>query len=256
MTDIAALAGHWRRDWLRAPGLVDRETRVHWFQASCGAYVDLRLPAGLPPPARSLAELGPEEIDAWLACEGFAGAICLAGDTCTWTRRVNLHGLPDTADIGLLRWDGADRLHETGLLADYAELWSRQDGPAPVAARYAADDAELHIVRAGDAFAFGIGHPDKPPTRAVLSARPGAPLDALAEHFADEYAIGHVAGEIAVIDASTHPLRRPGPLFRWPASGQDLVLLQPAGDGAPVLRAFRATGSDGVCREVFEQTTA
>ena len=34
MITLADVQGHWRRDWLKAPGFSDTTTHVHWMQ--CG----------------------------------------------------------------------------------------------------------------------------------------------------------------------------------------------------------------------------
>ena len=49
--EVHRLAGVWSRQWEEDPldsGVFDRETLVHWTQAPCGVYVDIRLPHDSP----------------------------------------------------------------------------------------------------------------------------------------------------------------------------------------------------------------
>ena len=50
-TEAHHVAGVWSRQWAEVPldsGIFDRETLVHWTQAPCGIYVDIRLPHNAP----------------------------------------------------------------------------------------------------------------------------------------------------------------------------------------------------------------
>ncbi|KAI2495048.1 hypothetical protein MHU86_19480 [Fragilaria crotonensis] len=49
--EVHSVAGVWSRQWEEDPlgsGVFDRETLVHWTQAPCGIYVDIRLPHDSP----------------------------------------------------------------------------------------------------------------------------------------------------------------------------------------------------------------
>ncbi|MEO0828906.1 MAG: allophanate hydrolase, partial [Pseudomonadota bacterium] len=107
MISWADVEGHWRRDWLRAGALEDRDTRVHWIQAGA-LFVDIRIPDGRPALGERtrLAELDNPELLALMAAEGFAGTITLEEDRCTWHRELNWRGRPEGADVGRLYFDG------------------------------------------------------------------------------------------------------------------------------------------------------
>jgi len=130
MMQIADLQGHWRRDWLRAPGLEDRSTCVNWMQ--CGAlYADIRIPRTRPEirGATSLADLSCAALLKLMRAEGFAGEIALRSNVCTWARDIDWHGPNDTPDAGRLDFTGEDGMLETGVAADYTEKWSRSGSP-------------------------------------------------------------------------------------------------------------------------------
>jgi hypothetical protein len=196
------LQGHWHRAWLRAPGLVDHDTSVHWMQ--CGAtYADIRIPLERPDTrgASALSDLSPAALHALRRAEGFAGDIALKDGICTWHRRISWHGTPRDTDAGHLRFDGEGALHETGVHADYSELWHRT-GRGPRAAFALADDAgrRAYLLSVGARFVIGIGRP------LTATDAPAKRPDPVAAIFEDVYAFGHWTGTGGVADLCTNPL--------------------------------------------------
>lgn len=81
--DVPHVAGVWSRQWEEDPlgsGVFDRDTLVHWTQAPCGIYVDIRLP--LDSPGRSL--------DAAAAAGFVPNPSCLAADGSSFTGEITL----------------------------------------------------------------------------------------------------------------------------------------------------------------------
>ncbi|WP_158964569.1 hypothetical protein [Chachezhania sediminis] len=205
------LTGHWIRDWIRAPGLDDAETRVHWLQARDG-YCDLRVPR-VRPDLSSLSCLAEAETPVLLAllqAEGFAGTIEVLDEVCTWDRAINWHGAPDGVDAGRLHWTNDGRLIEDGTAADYRELWHREIAGALNRKVFAgADGKALHVIWSERLFLYGIGTPGaagSAPLRQALNLgqRPAA---ALLAQFDAEYGLGRWRGEDGVIALCTNPLR-------------------------------------------------
>ena len=124
MITQADIQGHWVRNWIKAPGFEDHSTRVHWMQAG-GLYADIRIPADRPDlsGASSLSALSPDHLLSLGQAEGFAGHVTLDGDHCTWEREINFHGTPDSLDVGAIHFDAQGSMIETGVHADYSELW-------------------------------------------------------------------------------------------------------------------------------------
>ena len=113
------LTGHWVRDWIRAPGLDDAETQVHWLQARDG-YCDLRVPRHRPDLSRlgCLADASTADLLTLMQAEGFAGTIEVLDEVCTWDRTINWHGRPEAVEAGRLNWSGDGRLREDGTEAE------------------------------------------------------------------------------------------------------------------------------------------
>jgi hypothetical protein len=204
---LAALQAHWMRDWLRAPGIEDTTTRVHWMQ--CGPfYADLRVPMGLPDVsgAEALADLPSDTLAAFMAAEGFAGTISLDGDVCTWARQINWHGTPDSVDAGRL-WFEAGALIEDGVHANYREKW-RAGGDRPHTALGTTLGRQSVFLLHSDArFLLASGVPNAASSRELVAAlSEGHRPDGLAAHFANLFVLGHFDGDTGVADLSTHPL--------------------------------------------------
>ncbi len=207
MTEVFDLQGHWRRLWLRAPGFEDAQTAVHWLQ--CGeVYADIRLPADSPDctGATALADLPDPVLLQLAAAEGFAGTIAVGHDVCTWDRRINWHGQPETVDAGLLEWDADGRLIETGVHADYAELWERTTGPSE-AMHLRATGIEAFLVTVGENFVFGAGRPGAPRASAALDLlRVGKRTSELTLFFDLPFVLGRWQGQAGVVLSATNPL--------------------------------------------------
>lgn len=221
MIGVDDLQGRWRRDWLRAPGLEDSATAVHWLQAGA-LYADIRIPADRPDVAgaAALADLPDAALLALLRAEGFAGTIAVADDVCVWTRAINWHGRPEGEDAGQLSFGGPDRLIETGVHADYAEQW-RREAAGPVAAqRFAVGGAQGFLVTVGDRFAFAMGRPGAAPSRPAVDAlRESRRTPALGRLFDGFHAFGRWEGAAGVVELATDPLREGRAVLRRDGGG-------------------------------------
>lgn len=204
----ADLQGHWRRRWLKAPGVVDHDTCVHWMQ--CGAtYADIRIPAGRPDirGATALADLSDTALAALAGAEGFAGAIAVSEGICTWHRRLNWHGRPETVDAGHVRFDAAGDLLETGVHADYSEAWRRIDDTPDEAHELADGTGNLAIlVTVGTRFVLAYGPP------AETQAAPGGGPDYPAL-FSRIHVLGSWRGGRGYADLATNPLMETTPVL-------------------------------------------
>lgn len=203
------LQGHWRRDWIKAPGFEDHTTRVHWMQAG-DLFADLRVPLARPDlgGARCLAELSEYALAALMASEGFAGTIDVTDSRCTWRREVNWHGVPEADDIGLMYVDG-DALIEDGVLAEYRERWLAEPGPALRGHRVALGALSGVLVESDETFLIALGAP------------PEAHSPDPANHFSSTYCLGRWEGARGIATLSTNPfcegtcvLTR-GAVFTW-----------------------------------------
>lgn len=171
MITTADIQGHWVRQWIKAPGFEDHSTRVHWMQAG-RLYADVRIPLDRPDVGAStcLAELPAATLSKLAQAEGFAGHVTLEGSRCTWHRDINWHGAPDAADVGEIRFDAQGRMIETGVLAEYSELWVQAAETDTSAIRFSNRDYSGFLVVAGDLGVLGIGQTSKPATTPILSA--------------------------------------------------------------------------------------
>lgn len=222
MIGLRDLQGHWRRAWLRAPGVEDRDTRVSWMQGGA-LFADLRVPATRPAleGARALSDLDPEALLGLMAAEGFAGTITLEGDVCTWNREVNWHGEPQGVDAGRMRFDAAGDLIEDGVHADYAELWQRASGEGLNASRVAADGFEGVLLRSESLFLIGLGRPGAPASAPLVQAlERGERPAALVAHFASHYVLGHWDGALGIADLATNPFLENRPFLERGAGGR------------------------------------
>lgn len=171
MITPAHIQGHWVRDWIKAPGFEDHTTRVHWMQAG-DIYADVRIPHTRPNAvgATCLADLNPAALTTLAKAEGFAGTTTLDGDTCTWLREINWHGTPDEPDVGAISFDVEGRMIETGVHADYSELWT-QKAKGTTAARCFSNNIYTGVfVFAADVGVLGIGQPVKVATTPARNA--------------------------------------------------------------------------------------
>ncbi len=164
MISLCRVQGHWQRDWIRAPGLEDATTRVHWLQAGT-LFADIRVPLERPAAgnARCLAEMSPAALADLLSAEGFAGTISLQDDVCTWHRMVNWRGFPCPVDAGRLWVDAAGALIEDGVHAEYREQWQRRASGALVARQLHGAGGMEGVLLTGPAlFLLVLGSPETP----------------------------------------------------------------------------------------------
>ncbi|MBS4037857.1 MAG: hypothetical protein KGZ46_06900 [Hydrogenophaga sp.] len=119
--------GVWQRTLLQTPEGRDTTTRVHWLQTE-GWHADLRVPAGVDPDTPA----GRAQL------QGFCGITRISGghdgqpEVCTWHRRWDIQPPRSTPDAGHMVFETPDRLIETGVHAQYLEVWERlpgSDGP-------------------------------------------------------------------------------------------------------------------------------
>ncbi len=126
---IADCAGLWRRTLLMdADGSRDAGPGVLWLQGIT-AYVDSR---------------------------GFAGCLHQRDDVFEWQRDVDLEPPGPFPDAASMHWDG-DVLVETGVHADYVELWVRDADSAGACGAFflrAPDGADGLLLRVGDQFGW------------------------------------------------------------------------------------------------------
>lgn len=171
MTGLAQVQGHWFRHWIKAPGFEDHTTRVHWMQAGA-VYADVRIPLTRPDVAgaHGLADLPAASLRALAGAEGFAGHVSFEGDHCTWHREINWHGTPEGLDVGHIAFDDRGRMIETGVLAEYTELWEQRAQAKPTALRFGNGAYAGVLVVAGAVAVLGIGRPEKAPTGPVITA--------------------------------------------------------------------------------------
>lgn len=210
MIDAHALEGRWQRGWIEIGLERDAETQVHWWQ--CGPhFVDVRVPADLPDVGgvAALSDLDPATLLPFLRAEGFAGRIELAENTCVWNRWINWHGVPERADIGVLSYDHRGDLVEDAPDGSYRELWQHMTGAPLMAQLFDLGDRSGILLTSGEDFLVGYGPAPCGSSAALVAAlgRGEWPEEAVAAHFASEYALGRWEGSEGIATLSTHPLR-------------------------------------------------
>ena len=119
--------GLWRRERLSRPdGWRDVTTEVYWLQTR-SLFVDLRIPQPRPDfrGYAGLEEL-PPELAAWLPRQqGFAGVLTVDDDVCHWHRELDYQPPGETEDIGRADFINEELMLESGVLADYTEVWRK-----------------------------------------------------------------------------------------------------------------------------------
>lgn len=235
---LADLQGHWRRNWLRAPGLEDTTTRVHWLQAGRWC-ADIRIPLHRPAldGATCLADLSPAALADLLTAEGFAGHVTLDADVCTWTRTRNWRGFPCPVDAGRLWFDAQGLLIEDGVHADYREEWQH----LPATFTPLAIGEEGLLLTSPTTFLLALGLSDTPATAPLAAAlRDGTakPRDA-APAFASTYILGHWKGDSGIAHLSTQPFAEGHTILS--RDGAALRLTLPDFDGHVAPRDLRPT---------------
>lgn len=210
MTPVVTLLdiqGHWQREWIKAPDFEDHTTRVHWMQ--CGSvYADVRMPLERPDlgKARALADLPAQGLYALSMAEGFAGRVTLEGTRCTWQRDVNWHGTPEASDIGDISFDDQGRMIETGVAAEYTELWAYHDAPDRQAHVFSNGHTLGYLVTSGTDFVLGIGQPDRPATTPIRNALAAGQIPKETQMlFEGLHALGHWDGPDGIAGLATNP---------------------------------------------------
>jgi hypothetical protein len=111
--------GVWSRTLLQTPQHRDESTYVRWLQTSQW-HADLRVPAGL--------KLGsaPEQL---AMQQGFCGITQVSqsgqGEVCTWHRHMDFQPPRADVDAGFMAFETPERVIETGVHAQYLEVWER-----------------------------------------------------------------------------------------------------------------------------------
>ena len=208
MITLDDIQGHWSRDWIKAPGVEDHATRVHWMQ--CGAlYADVRIPLERPDlnEARTLIGQSPDVLVHLLKAEGFAGDVGLAGTQCTWHRKINWHGNTEEIDVGDISFDEQGRMVEKGVHADYTELWSHDAPPAQSAYMFEGEGWLGYLICVGAKFVLGVGRPNTPTTKPIVDElASGIISDGAATLFNGLHAVGSWDGASAIATLATNPL--------------------------------------------------
>ena len=207
MIPLSDIQGHWVRHWIKAPGFEDHRTRVHWMQVGPD-YADVRVPLDRPDLSgtAALSDLPAQVLCDLAKAEGFAGHVTLDGRLCTWHREINWHGEPEGLDVGEISFDPQGRMIETGVHAEYTELWARRDAPAAQAIRFKGGGYSGHLVCVGDRFVLGIGTVDKPSSKPLVSALQSGTIPQGIERLFDGiHAMGRWSDGTAIAEISTHP---------------------------------------------------
>jgi len=160
--------GTWQRSLLQTVQERDTRSRVFWLQTRLW-HADLRIPDGRPDFSgiTRLAECDDDQL-AWLATQqGFCGITQVDGDRCTWHRQMDFQPSNGSRDVGHMIFEG-ERIIETGVEADYLEIWERlpQSRGGTAALQLVVEDGELPVrpawlLVAGDCFLYvrGRTHP-------------------------------------------------------------------------------------------------
>jgi hypothetical protein len=234
------IQGHWRRNWLRAPGFEDTTTRVHWVQAGRWC-ADIRVPLIRPDVAKAgaLAALSGPDLAMLLSAEGFAGHTTLAGDVCTWHRSWNWRGFPCPVDAGTLWFDDHGHLIEDGVHADYREEWQYVPAPAWRAWEVQADDADGMLISNERAFVLALGQRGSSASPQLAQAlRDGtARADEAAHAFGSVYVMGRWQGGQGIAELSTQPFCEGDAVLTLDQTRAELTL--PDFHGALHIRALR-----------------
>ncbi|MEO1538084.1 MAG: hypothetical protein AAFR73_10175 [Pseudomonadota bacterium] len=217
MITEGAIRGHWVRRWIKAPGFEDHTTRVHWMQAGRD-YADVRIPLMRPDlrGATCLADLPATTLIELCQAEGFAGHVTLQDDRCTWHREVNWHGTPDMADVGTISFDDAGRMIETGVLADYTELWSQNAKAETAAVRFSGGTHTGLLVCSGSEAVVAIGQVEKSSTKPLLAAlKTGTIPDHADADFGGIHALCRLRKDTAVATLATNPFAEGQPVLSF-----------------------------------------
>lgn len=211
--ELADTGGLWRRRWLRTPTSEDISTCVLWMQGQ-QLHVDLRLPAAAMEftQASSLSELNAHQLRTLAKAEGFAGKTTVKNSVCTWTRHINLQGPLKGIDTGRLR-QTPDGLLESGIHAQYEELWQQIDPTVPQARMMTNSHGQtLVILWTPTRFAMGRGWHERTIHTRSLPEHVDYALNCcnravLARAFDQEFCAGRIEDDHGIVEYSTHPMR-------------------------------------------------
>lgn len=125
---------------IRPDGTRDTTTEVYWLQ-SVSLFADLRVPADRP------AGTGKTGFDNYTDAEltrlarmsGFGGVLEVEGSVCRWLHALDFHPAGRAPDEAHFRLDG-DVLVETGIHANYEEIWHRVTPPGAPSAAFCSDE--------------------------------------------------------------------------------------------------------------------
>lgn len=158
----ARYMGVWRRTLLETSAGQDASSLVLWMQTR-SRHADLRIPADRPDFSGctrledcSIAQLR------WLATQqGFTGITEVKGDVCRWIRDEDYQPVNGTNDIGRMAFDGDDTLLETGIEAEYFEIWKKAPARHVVVSAVQRDGVNRHghkiagyLLKVSNQFAF------------------------------------------------------------------------------------------------------
>lgn len=157
--------GLWRRERLARPdGWRDVTTEVYWLQ-SHGLFVDLRIPQPRPD-FRGCAGLEnlPPELAAWLPRQqGFAGRLTVDDGVCHWHRELDYQPPGEFEDIGRAEFISDALMLESGILADYTEVWRKAvpngSGALAMRAEKTPGGRVGILVAVGDYFMYAVDRP-------------------------------------------------------------------------------------------------
>ena len=213
-----AYLGVWNRTLLETASGRDERSQVWWLQTPRW-HADLRIPAGRPDfsGVSSLAVCDDTQL-AWLATQqGFCGVTQVDGNDCTWHRQLDFQPANGSRDIGHMAFDG-ERVIETGVDADYLEIWERlpQSRGVTAALELVVEHGELPsrpawLFVAGDCFMFVRGRAHALPSAVDLPdliARTRPSRVQLLDWLNVEISFGHRSGATPWrIEHSTLPFR-------------------------------------------------
>jgi hypothetical protein len=122
--------GVWVRTLLQTPDVRDEQTFVRWMQTARW-HADLRVPNDARPaqPTHSQGFCGITTVD-----------VIDGTEVCRWHRHHDFQPPGPFPDVGRIDFDGPDRLIETGVHAEYLEIWERLPGSTGRCAVLAAAD--------------------------------------------------------------------------------------------------------------------
>jgi hypothetical protein len=253
MLGLGDVRGLWTRSLLAWPdGRRDETTSVSWLQGPT-FYADLRCPENRPafPAVSGRNTLTRDQIQ-WLATQdGFAGRLKFDGTYFEWQRAIDYQPASPSADAGKL-WFEEGRMIEEGRDVPYIEHWHRAEQLADVPSG-ALQLAELEtetkgfLVRSGELFMVARDRAvPLPRGGTLLDLVTGASLEQARVMVDCEISFGRIGPAGWIIERSSLPYRDGANL--WPAmSGRDnrLTTADVTTDGAPLMRAWRMTDSEG-----------